>query len=99
MTFFGRSELSHSSHLSRINFNCFCVSTAAVQPKVPTGSNRANALPFDSFGLGISRAGTSKDSMMTSFAAAVFFILTTGRLEAVLGVGACEPVRGEIVDG
>jgi hypothetical protein len=37
--------------------------------------------------------------MITSFEAAVFFILTTGRLEAVLGVGACEPVRGEIVDG
>ncbi len=73
-----------------------------MQPKVPTGSNRANALPFDSFGdigLGISRAGTSRDSMITSFEAAVFFILTTGRLEAVLGVGACEPVRGEIVDG
>jgi hypothetical protein len=37
--------------------------------------------------------------MMISFEAAVFFILTTGRFEAILGVGACEPVRGEIVDG
>jgi hypothetical protein len=66
-----------------------------------TDLGRTSALPLDSFGaIGLSNAKIFRDSTSTSFEAAAFFLLTTGRLEVgfVVVPGSLRPMaKAELV--